>query len=110
MERSATLPAGREVLVGMRSAGPLLVALMALLLVVWRDLAALPFTGEDYTLFSRLRDGAAAYPHVFRPLAGLWLASLHALFGTADPLPFHAASLALHAANTLLLYLLKCTP
>ena len=73
--------------------------------LAWRALAAFPFTGEDYQVLFRLGRGEPAYPHVFRPLPGLWLDLLHRVFGADSARPHHLASLALHGANALLLYL-----
>ncbi|MEM7309722.1 MAG: hypothetical protein AAF682_23810 [Planctomycetota bacterium] len=73
--------------------------------IVWRDIAAFPFTGEDYQVLYRLGQGESAYPHVFRPLPGLWLDALHDAFGAVSARPFHVASIGLHAANAALLYL-----
>ncbi len=82
-------------------------AVVAMTVVAWLPLAALPFTGEDYQLLARIELGEPAYPHVFRPLPGLWLAGLNGLFGETAA-PYHAASIGLHVVNLCLVYLLVC--
>ncbi|MEZ5312834.1 MAG: tetratricopeptide repeat protein [Thermoanaerobaculia bacterium] len=44
----------------------------------------------------------------WRPLFVLWLALLYSLFGVASTLPWHAASLVLHAAVTWLVWKVAC--
>lgn len=72
----------------------------------WAPMLGLHLSGEDFTLLARLERGLEASPHVFRPLLGAWLAALHALFGATSGVPWHAATLAVHLANTALVFLL----
>jgi len=86
-----------------------LLPLLAVVLVIgwcWAPMLRLPFTGEDYVLLERVGDGRPAWLHVFRPLPGLWLGGLHALFGVESPLPYHVGSLLLHLVNTVLVFLI----
>lgn len=83
-----------------------LVLVVAVVGVAWAPLFGLFFTGEDFALLGRVRQGASASPHVFRPLLSVWLRVLHDMFGVEHATPFHAASLLLHAANTALVFLL----
>jgi tetratricopeptide (TPR) repeat protein len=57
---------------------------------------------SDVWAFSGLREGAAS--NYWRPVFVLWLAALEGTFGLASTLGWHAASLLLHVAVTLLAF------
>ncbi len=83
-------------------------ALLLTLLVVgfaWGEMLSLPLSGEDWVILGRIATGEPGSPHVFRPLNDAWLGGLHALLGTSQAFPYHAASLLLHLISTGLLVL-----
>lgn len=85
--------------------GYAVLVLVALTAYAWWAALELPLIGEDYRILTRVNQGDTGYLNTFRPVADLWLGLLNPL---ADgwSLPYHVASLALHALNTVLLFLL----
>ncbi len=80
-------------------------ALVALTFSVWWAALDLPLTGEDYRILTRVDQGGAGFRNTFRPVADLWLEMLNP-FADGRSAPYHVASVALHALNAVLLFLL----
>src|ERR1051325_136923 len=84
--------------------------LVALTLIVQRHTLHSYFALDDFIMFQQAA-GIRPWPHtVWRWLSGwAWFRAVVPLWGH-EPFPYHAASLALHALNSLLLYRLAPPP